>query len=960
MKIVKPVKVPVVTRVVEIDRRPRINVAAMIGFPLDAPRAILDELAFWAAVTAELGEQVVIDGGVAKARGELLVAGSFHAPTGEPVTASYVRAKLGPIDKQLAVFGDRYWHDETPSEPERITTIPIDWAHAFGGEHWQRNPHGKGAPLPEVDDEEAEDAAEDAEADAEAAEADAEAAEPDAEGSDAPADQAEGDESDDEGGESADEADAEATEPPRPLPNIENYGQIISSPTDEPEPAGLGPMDVTFGQRRDRAGTFDAAWAAEVRPGMPLDMDPTFFNAAPEDQWLDGFFSGDEELAIDHMHPSRPRIEGRLPGLVARCFVTQRTVEGERFIEIPMRCDTVWLLPGAELGVVIFHGAALVADDDAADVLHLVVACEDPAQPRAAEHYQQALHRRLDKDKGAIAELSDSDLMPPRETGVAPNMAETDVGRWTKSENLVAANQRRGAERRRAEQRAAVVAAGQDPAAYGLDEPLPEEPAPPADDPDALAEYLAEQQAQGDEEIKKLDQQRAEAEQRLEQLAADGDDDVMAELTGPPKFSAAKHLQMMLDMLDLAREGGEPQVELELQVHDPDYQAALIRQEEQVRDLYRRGAHLQPAASPDEQAGAQARVVVQAALDSRTSLAGRDLTGAKLAGMKLAGVDLTGAMLEGADMAGCDLTDAKLENAVLAHANLRGATLSGALLCGANLGKAALQGARFDRADLTEGILSRTDLAGVRFADAKLDGAELLETSFGNVDLSGASLSKCNMLQADLAGANLTRADLSHSHLVECQLDGADLSGAKLEQTTFVTCRGERVRFREARFRQGVMAHGSAFPQADFRDAELEDANLRGTALGHARFDRARLSGADLSECDVTEGSFQHALLKGAVLIRSKLDRAVLQGANLMDALLSKASVQGTSFFGANLFRADLNRLVSDDETCFDEAELTQPPTVPEAELDAPAEPDAPDGGSDPPADAESTEGGRS
>src|SRR5271154_4998933 len=106
MKSIKPTKLPILTRVVERARQPELHVTAMLGFPIDAPRALLDELAFWASVSASLGASGVLDEGFAKARGELLVAGSFFAPGGVPLTASYVRVKIGGVDKRLAIVGD--------------------------------------------------------------------------------------------------------------------------------------------------------------------------------------------------------------------------------------------------------------------------------------------------------------------------------------------------------------------------------------------------------------------------------------------------------------------------------------------------------------------------------------------------------------------------------------------------------------------------------------------------------------------------------------------------------------------------------------------------------------------------------------------------------------------------------------------------------------------------------------
>lgn len=869
MKVIKPMKLPILTRVLERARRPELHVAAMLGFPLDAPRALLDELAFWAAASAALGPSGAVDEGFAKARGELLVAGSFFAPGGAPIAASHVRVKLGTVDKRLAVLGDRVFRDHAPTPPAPMTTMPIAWTRAFGGPRFDRNPYGKGAePLA---------------------------------------------------------TDARAI----PLPNVDHYGAILRTPADRPEPAGFLPMDVTFAQRRGRAGTYDTQWFEEHFPGLPPDAAPTFFNVAPEDQWIDGFFRGDEELLVENMHPDRPRITGRLPGLAVRCFVTQRTAsatERERFLEIPLRWDTVWLFPSAAVGVVIAHGTQAVAEDDAADVLHLVCACEDPASPRPIEHYRHVLARRLDKDKGALAGLSDSDLMPLRASGVVPNIGELDIGRWVRSENFQAQNMRRGAERRRAELRAKVEGQGLDPKDYGLVEPLPEPEAPPLDDLDALALYVEERSAQAEAALADAKDKEAKAREKARQTCAElGEDyDAMMERaskkgSGPPTFSAAAHLAML-------REAGMADV--------GPQQADLERQEQGLREMYRHSGHLQPtAAAMDPDTSARVRVLVGLAIETGESLAGRDFTGASLAGMNLRGVDLTGAFLEAADLAGCDLTGAHLEGAVLAKANLRGADLTAARLHGANLGGAVLCEAVIERADLTDAVLGGADLVGARCAGATLTGADWIEAKLGAVDLSGAVLGQCTLIKADLRGARLVGADLSDANLVECVLDGADFSGATLVKSTFVRCTAAGASLRGANLRQAILVHGSSFAGADFRDAAMARANLRGTALVGARFDRADLSGADLSDCDAPFATFERAVLEGALMIRTGLGEASLRGAKLVDALASKARLAGADFTGANLYRADLSRAVGDARTTFAEAEVGHVRFLPRADV---------------------------
>lgn len=897
MKIIKPAKLPVLHRVVEVARRPQFHVAAILAFPLHSPRALLNELSFWQGTASALGENAVFDEGFAKARGELLVCGSFFSPGGGAVTASFVRARVGSIDKRLAVVGDRQWHRDVPTPPVPFTTMPITWSRAFGGPSDDRNPRGKGAaPVT-----------------------------------------AEG-------------------RPVHPLPNVERYGQMIRAPGERPEPAGLLPMDVTFAGRRARAGTYDRRYLEEWFPGMPGDMDPSFFNVAPEDQWLstppaggDAFFRGDEDYLVENMHPEQPRIEGRLPGLVARVFVTMREAGGERFREIPLRCDTVWLFPSAGLGAVVLHGWLPVAEDDAADIVHLVAACEDPAAPRLVPHYERALALRLDKDKGALRDMSDSDLMPARESGVAANLslADFDVGRWTRGENMPAKRGRKGLERQMEQARARLVSEGLDPSKMGWAElpPPPEEP--PLDDLDALAEYMERHLDGLEQQRAALDPGSEEAKERARRAFAEMGKDYDAEMAkaereggGPPKFSAVEQLTKLSSMAAEAAAEGVVIEEMERHLSDPRYWEELKAQEEGLRDMYRRFAHLQPAAAAlDADSSHRVRTLVELARESDESLAQRDFTGADLSGMDLRGIDLRGAFLEGANLEGCDLSGASLVFAVLARARLRGANLSGAQLTGANLGSADLRDARLEDAEMSGCVLGRALLGGARFDRARLTGADWLEVNPGAVDLSGAELGEGTFLKADFSGARFTGAHLEGATFVECQLDEADFSGATMAKATFVTCRGAGVSFRDADLKQAVFVHGTLLPEADFSRARMEKVNLRGTLLEGARFEGAALDGADLSECDVSRGSLDQARIRGGLLLRTRLVDASLRGADLMDALASKVKIAGADFTGANLYRADLSRALRDARTSFAEARADRVRTLPKADVPARGEP---------------------
>jgi uncharacterized protein YjbI with pentapeptide repeats len=868
MKVTKPMKVPVICRPFEDALgETLLHVGAVIAFPLSAPRSLIDEVAFWAAVSAELG-QTPFDEGLAKPSGELLVAGRCIAPNGVAISATHVRARVGGIDRRLSVIGDRYWRSGVPTLPTPFTELPIDWSRSFGGPGFAENPYGKGIA----------------------------------------------------------EAEFEGN-PCVPLPNVEPYGVLLRSPTERPTPANFRPMDLTFTQRRAVAGTFGSDYAAGCAPRLPADHDPQFFNVAPVELRQESFWSGDEAFLVENMNAATPRQEGKLPGLIARAFVAQRRSGDEVFQELPLRCDTVWLFPSIDVGALIFRGRVQVAAGDASDIVHLLVACEELGQARSIEHYRTARARRLDKDMGALAELSDSDIMPSRGSGVAPNASFGELGQWVRSERISAANGERGRTRHFDEARRRIVEAGGDPSM--LDNQIPTTPSvPEADDIDAVAAFLEEQAG-------KIEARRAEAEmlpdriaEATREAAKSLERDPMADVAaggdesgGPPRFRAADIRKELARSASEARAHGSPDIALEAQLADAQFQRQLDANERAILEAYRRGAHLTPPASPmTEEAAAMAKLVVGMARDAQESLAERDFTGADFRGLDLTGMDFSRAFLEGADLRGADVTGANFEGAVLAKADLRGAKLVGTRLRQANFGSANLEGATLDDADLTEAVLMRATTTEASFRGANFEGANMLEAHWKGVDLRGARFERCTFLKADLTGANLTDAHLVQTTFLECTLDDARFDRANLHKASVISCKGMRSSFVGADAHEAVFVHKSALPEANFDDANLERCCMRTTNLRGASFRRTRMTMSDVSECDATAAVFDQAVLKGALAIRTTFDGASLRGVNCNETLLSNARIAGADFTGAQLTRADFTGAVGDDKTRFTEA----------------------------------------
>lgn len=167
-------------------------------------------------------------------------------------------------------------------------------------------------------------------------------------------------------------------------------------------------------------------------------------------------------------------------------------------------------------------------------------------------------------------------------------------------------------------------------------------------------------------------------------------------------------------------------------------------------------------------------------------LAGADLRGTRLQGLRADGLDLREAdlrdsLLADARWKACSLQDARLEGADLAGATLRLCILddvraAGTRLPGARIENCQALAARFDDADLTDAVLTDTDFSRASFKGAVLENVSATGSDFRGADLRKARLRGAVLHDADLRGADLTGADVT-----DAELAGADLRGAVLD-----------------------------------------------------------------------------------------------------------------------------------------------------------------------------------
>lgn len=872
MKIIKPQKLSIQFKVYEEGGRCYFFPAILMLFPFVNPSAILSEVALWRLVGEKIGKGAILDMGMPKERGEVLVNGACYTPDRVPQKACPVTLRIGTVNKTLIVSGNRFWTSLGGiSPPDQFTVMPLTWQNSFGGRGYELNPAGKGY-CPVIGD------------------------------------------------------DGKAVQP---LPNIQYPKDMVGSKSDRPLPACFAPIDIMWPQRSQKSGAYDTTWLKARFPGCPADMDPTFFNTAPEDQWLKGYFAGDEAFSLEHMHPDRALLTGRLPALTVRCFIRRVTGATGSLEEIAMRLDTVYFFPDVEQGILIFRGGAEIATDDAEDLSLLVAAAEKMGAPKDYDHYREIVNRRLDREMGAVHSLRDQDLLPhPAAVADVPDEHAERAPLPSGREDLLRKNMRTGAEKKLAAIREQIADLGVNPDDF-LPASIPPEPAPvDMERLDITLVELAElkKKAQEDMALK-----QAETERQLRDLCAKQGieyDQLLVEAKmlqgGKPRFSADRQLKQVKELQAKLKLLGVSNQELDRQLADPSFERKLRLAEERTEDAYRKYAHYfspSPQLAPED--AGRLREMVVSGYAAGDSFYGADLTGADLSGLSLTGADFRDAILEGIDFSGTDLTGADFTNAVLASANLTEAKCTTAKFRGANIGGAILKNADLSGGlDMRDVVLAKSDLSGAKFNGADLTGTDLSECLFHETDLSGIKAPRIIFISSDLRGLRCAGADLSKGIFIGTDVSGADFKGAKLVSAVFVAARGAGVSFRAADMENMRIVKESDFSGADFQGAGLERSNLRGTKLDACSFAKADLSHADLSQCTIRNGNLREVTAKGTRFEKTDLNKADLASIDLMQGSLRKARFHDADFRGANLYDVDFEKAKGNRCTDFRHANL--------------------------------------
>lgn len=564
-----------------------------------------------------------------------------------------------------------------------------------------------------------------------------------------------------------------------PPPNIEDRNRLMTSASDRPPPAGLGPIHRTWKQRKSKAGTYRERWLRERWPWFPEDFDWGYFNAAPADQQAP-FLKGNEELVLENLHPAAARYRTLLPGLRVRGFLW----EGSEFREVPMVLDTVWVAPDEDRMVLVWRGTADVKLKELRSVQRVRFVCEPlSSPPRPADQYRPLPVAPSEAPpEPEPKEPPEPDEEPEAVEDAIERVLASAAEELKKAGVVPVAPQRAGAPKdlraSLGELRRIFKKLGKDPKELDEIESLLEE---------KVHEVYEEEPERPD---------RDEVLRRIRDTGVRGEDLSGIDLSGE-ELAGVRMLECLLDGANLARanlSGADLSGSIlsEARLSETNFARANLSGVDATRATAKKANF--------EGAVLEGAIFEEADLDGAIFRAAR-ASGAVFARARLTRADLSGALLEGANVAEAGLEWALLVGAKMAQASLEGANAKrsdlresdlsklratgGADFSGADLRRVRAAGSMWEGANLASADLSLAELDGADFTEANLTGAKL-----AGATLKGARFARANLKQAHMIGANLFRADMTEAELV-----ATDLRGSNLFEAEFLEARIEGTRF---------------------------------------------------------------------------------------------------------------------------------------------------------------------
>lgn len=918
MQIIKPLHLSPLNRSFTYQRQHFLSLGALYGFELGTGKPVLEQ-DLWTLIAAT-PEIQVLDAALPKPQAEFLVYGCAETPAAQPRKELAIHIEVAGLKKQLQVSGPGFWRGlpgfRQPQIDATFTRLPLSRALAYGGKGFAENPEGLGHQQLATD----------------------------------------------------------TGENLYPITQLQLLGTPATTPGEPLPLAFTGAMDFMAPQRQQHAGTYDAAYQQNAMPGLPDDFDWLFCqDALPDQRFNSGQLPRAASYRLQNLNARLPLLEGQLPDWQAQAWLLQQTAEDpqHRPIKVSLHAETLFLLPNQQLGILLYRGQHRVSRDDARDIKALMLALEDPANPKPDQHYTEQLQLRSDQANAWRYLLDTQPLLPNQLTcgmqlllAQGAEMPALDQPQMDKAELLAAAAQDQAMQNLDKE-RAALQQQG-----IALP-PLPAPPQPPEWQAqiEALQARILPKKPDGTPDLVKVD---FDAMQEIGPLV----EQITAQELQQAKNEALPQLEALLQIpelepqyplilqkiealknpprspwprMDVQAQLDEVQQQLQQQAQEvqnltglPDEQRIKLQQQlamsqqqlqamqqqlqdatQKIKDTYRMGAEQLEQGAPlrSETERQTLRQQVLAAVRAHQPLPTDDLSDLDLSGQQLDDVDFSNCYMEGINLTGSSLRGACLQGVILVHAELVNTDFTGAAFEGANLGASQIKNCRFDQARLHGVNFNKARLHGNSFIAAQLDQTQWLASSISHCNFSSASLTGLNLVDPVLEQCNFTAANLSQCNLVNPVFNACRFDRLKAEGSNFVKMQAPNTSFVEAQLNNVRFVSGCQLQSCDFSRAQLNLASFREAVLTNSRFDAADMAQADLELADLSGSSLKKARLFRANLANANFSNASLEDANLMESVLYHARVVNADLRGANLYAANLLYL-EHGQTRFDFANL--------------------------------------
>jgi hypothetical protein len=163
------------------------------------------------------------------------------------------------------------------------------------------------------------------------------------------------------------------------LPSVEDPQSRVRIWNDRAKPIGFGPVPRFAKERACYAGTYDKHWMENVLPFLPQDFDDRYFQAAPQDQWVEKLGEG-TIFGCVNMNAS-----GRFKVKVPPLKVPVRFMFDDHTEHKFVQPDTLNLVPHE--GKIVLVGRASVKLPRKFVRLQQVQVGPPPEEPKAKPHY---------------------------------------------------------------------------------------------------------------------------------------------------------------------------------------------------------------------------------------------------------------------------------------------------------------------------------------------------------------------------------------------------------------------------------------------------------------------------------------------------------------------------------------------------------------------------------------------